>query len=92
MDIIAVQEDWTFDFGWHAIDAVADTGRGLVGRRIEAAGAVSQGGQLELPVESLPRFGPSDGLGSAAPDGLEGEFGCEFGVADGVEQVAVAPG
>jgi hypothetical protein len=63
-----------FEFGWQAIDAIADTGRGLVGRRLDAAGAVSQGGQLELPVETLPRFGPSDGLRSAAPDGLEGEF------------------
>ena len=74
MDITAVQEDWMFEFGWQAIDAVADTGRGLVGRRLGAAGATSQGGPLELPVESLPRFGPSGGLGSAAPDGLEGEF------------------
>jgi len=74
MDIAAVQEDWMFEFGWQAIDAIADTGRGLVGRRLDAAGAVSQGGQLELPVETLPRFGPSDGLRSAAPDGLEGEF------------------
>jgi nucleoside-diphosphate-sugar epimerase len=74
MDIAAVQEDWMFEFGWQAIDAIADTGRGLVGRRLDAAGAVSQGGQLELPVETLPRFGSSDGLRSAAPDGLEGEF------------------
>jgi NAD dependent epimerase/dehydratase family len=74
MDITAVQEDWRFEFGWQAIDAVADTGRGLVGRRLGAAGATSQGGPLELPVETLPRLGPSDGVGSAAPDGLEGEF------------------
>jgi NAD dependent epimerase/dehydratase family len=74
IDIAAVQEDWMFEFGWQAIDAIADTGRGLVGRRLDAAGAVSQGGQLELPVETHPRFGPSDGLRSAAPDGLEGEF------------------
>jgi len=74
IDIASVQEDWMFDFGWQAIDAIADTGRGLVGRRLDAAGAVSQGGQLELPVETHPRFGPTDGLGSAAPDGLEGEF------------------
>jgi NAD dependent epimerase/dehydratase family len=74
MDTAAVQEDWNFDFGWQAIDAVADTGRGLVGRRLEAAGAVSQGGQLELPVETPPRSAPSDGLDPAAPEGLEGEF------------------
>jgi nucleoside-diphosphate-sugar epimerase len=74
MDITAVQEDWRFEFGWQAIDAVADTGRGLVGRRLGAGGATSQGGPLELPVETLPRLGRRDGLGSAAPDGLEGEF------------------
>ena len=74
MDLSAVQEDWRFEFGWRAIDAVADTGRGLVGRRLDAAGAVSHGAQLELPVEALPRFEPTDGLRSAAPDGLEGEF------------------
>src|SRR5262249_409123 len=38
MDIAAVQEDWTFEFGWPAHDAVLDTGRGLVGRRLSAAG------------------------------------------------------
>jgi hypothetical protein len=74
MDLSALQEDWDFEFGWRALDAVADTGRGLVGRRLDAAGAVSQGAQLELPVETLPRFELTDGLRSAAPDGLEGEF------------------
>ena len=74
MDLSAVQEDWCFEFGWRAIDAIADTGRGLVGRRIDSAGAVSRGTQLELPVEALPRFEPTDGLHSAAPEGLEGEF------------------
>ncbi|MGA7052302.1 MAG: NAD-dependent epimerase/dehydratase family protein [Mycobacterium sp.] len=74
MDITAVQEDWDFEFGWHAFDAVADTARGLVGRRLGAAGATSNGAQLALPVEVLPRSGLSGGLGSAAPDGLEGEF------------------
>jgi hypothetical protein len=74
MDLSAVQEDWRFEFGWRAIDAIADTGRGLVGRRLDPAGAVSQGAQLELPVEAPPRFAPTDGLHCAAPDGLEGEF------------------
>jgi nucleoside-diphosphate-sugar epimerase len=74
MDTAAVQEDWAFEFGWHAVEAVADTGRGLVGRRLGAAGAKSHGGQLALPVEVLPRSGLSEGLESAAPDGLEGEF------------------
>ncbi len=74
LDLAALQEDWQFDFGWRALDAIADTGRGLVGRRLDAAGAVSQGAQLELPVETVPRFEPTDGLRPAAPDGLEGEF------------------
>jgi nucleoside-diphosphate-sugar epimerase len=74
MDIAAAQEDWRFDFGWQAIEAVVDTGRGLVGRRLDAAGATSNGGPLALPVEVLPRFWSSDGLRSAAPEGLEGEF------------------
>ncbi len=74
MDIAAVQEDWGFEFGWHALDAIADTARGLVGRRLDAAGAVSHDRQLALPVEVFPRPRPSDDLHSAAPDGMEGEF------------------
>jgi nucleoside-diphosphate-sugar epimerase len=73
MDIAAEQEDWDFEFGWHATDAVADTARGLVGRRLGAAGATSHGNELAMPVEVLPRSMP-EGLGSAAPDALEGEF------------------
>jgi hypothetical protein len=74
MDIAAIQEDWTFEFGWQAGEAVLDTGRGLVGRRLNDAGARYHSGQLALPVEPLPRAVPSDGLHSPAPDGLEGEF------------------
>ncbi len=74
MDLTAIQEDWTFEFGWQAVEAMADTARGLIGRRIGAAGATGHGTQLALPVESLPRPRPSDGLPSAAPEGLEGEF------------------
>ena len=39
LDIAAVQEDWKFEFGWKAVEAVTDTARGLVGRRLGAAGA-----------------------------------------------------
>ena len=74
MDIAAAQEDWMFEFGWQALEAVTDTARGLVGRRPEAAGATSHGGQLALPVEILPRSRPSGQVHSAAPDGMEGEF------------------
>ncbi len=75
MDVAAMQEDWDFEFGWRAADAVADTGRGLLGRRLDAAGATTQSsGQLALPVEVLPRIESSGELRSAAPEGLEGEF------------------
>jgi hypothetical protein len=74
LDIAAVQEDWKFEFGWKAVEAVTDTARGLVGRRVGAAGASTHGGQLPLPVEVLPRSAPSGELVSAAPEGMEGEF------------------
>jgi nucleoside-diphosphate-sugar epimerase len=74
LDLAAAQEDWRFEFGWHASEAVVDTGRGLVGRRLDAPGAADQDGQLALPVEPLPRPVPSDRLKAAAPEGLEGEF------------------
>ncbi|MDT5146536.1 MAG: hypothetical protein QOC58_1181 [Mycobacterium sp.] len=74
IDLAALQEDWTFEFGWQAAEAVADTARGLVGRRIDAAGATGHGGQLPLPVEVRPRPRPSDDVPSAAAEGLEGEF------------------
>lgn len=74
MDLSALRENWNFEFGWHASEAVADTARGLVGRRLNAAGAVSHGIQRVLPVEVPPRVGPPDELYPAAPEGLEGEF------------------
>lgn len=76
MDIAAAQEDWQFEYGWRALDAVVDTGRGLVGRKLEPSGATTGAGELPLPVESLPRPDPAvdTELRSAAPDGLEGEF------------------
>jgi nucleoside-diphosphate-sugar epimerase len=74
MDLAAVQEDWGFEFGWQALEAVADTARGLAGRRLLPEGALSHGGRLALPVEVLPRPRPSDELHSAAPEGMEGEF------------------
>jgi len=74
MDLSGAQEDWQFDFGWQAADAVADTARGLVGRRIDAAGAIGHRGRAPLPVEVLARPRPSGNLRSAAPEGMEGEF------------------
>ena len=76
LDVSAVQEDWQFEFGWGASDAVADTARGLAGRRLDARGAVDLPGHLPIPLEVAPRTEPPDGtrLLSVAPDGLEGEF------------------
>ncbi|KAA1251902.1 hypothetical protein F0Q45_02000 [Mycobacterium simiae] len=76
MDTAAAQEDWNFQYGWQATEAIVDTGRGLIGRKLDPAGATIGSGQLALPVEPVPRLMPPDGatLGSAAPDGLEGEF------------------
>ena len=76
LDVGAAQEAWQFEFGWRASDAVADTVRGLAGRRLGVRGAVDVPGHLPLPVEVAPRTEPSDGtlLRAAAPDGLEGEF------------------
>ncbi|VBA53556.1 hypothetical protein LAUMK191_02836 [Mycobacterium attenuatum] len=76
MDTAAAQEDWSFQYGWQATEAIVDTGRGLVGRRLDRAGATIGSGQLPLPVEpvprSLPRYGAA--LNSVGPEGLEGEF------------------
>lgn len=74
MNLSAAQEDWSFGFGWHALDAVADTARGLVGRRLDTAGAINHGGRLALPVEVLAHGRRSEDARSAAPDGIEGEF------------------
>lgn len=74
MDIAAAQEDWSFEFGWQALEAVADTARGLVGRQIAPTGAISHGPQLALPVEVAPRVPPSGEEHAAAPEGVEGEF------------------
>jgi uncharacterized protein YbjT (DUF2867 family) len=67
---------WQFEFGWRASDAIADTVRGVVGRRVDARGAVDLTGHLPLPVEVARRARPSDGqlLSAAARDGQEGEF------------------
>lgn len=75
-EIAAAQEDWMFEYGWHALDAVADTARGLVGRRLDTAGAINHGSQLALPVEVLPhpRRPAGDDVHTAAPEGMEGEF------------------
>ncbi len=76
LDTAALQEDWNFDFGWQATAAVADTARGLAGRRLDVAGGTGLPGHLPLPVEAAPRSGTNGHprLLCAAPDGLGGEF------------------
>lgn len=74
MNVAQLEEDWSFEFGWHALDAVADTARGLVGRRLGAAGATNHGGRFPLPVEAPPRPRPSERVRSAAPEVIDGEF------------------
>ena len=76
LDVAATQEAWQFEFGWGASDAVADTVRGMAGRRLGVQGAVDVPGHLPLPVEAARRTEASDSRLSLAapPDGLEGEF------------------
>jgi nucleoside-diphosphate-sugar epimerase len=76
LDVAGVQEAWQFEFGWRADDAVADSARGLAGRRLDATGAVELPARLPVPLEVAPPTEPPDGtqLVSAAPDGLDGEF------------------
>ena len=76
LDLAAAQETWRFEFGWSANDSVADTVRGLAGRRLGVRGATDVPEHLPLPVEVGVRPGPLGGtvLRSASPEGLEGEF------------------
>ena len=76
LDVTAVQQDWQFEFGWHARDAIADTVRGLSGRKLDVRGVADLPGHLPLPLEVITRTEPSDGapLLPAGPDGLSGEF------------------
>lgn len=74
MNVADIEEDWDFEFGWHAVDAVADTARGLVGRRLGAAGATNHGGSYPLPVEVPPRPRPGERVHNPAPEGVDGEF------------------
>ena len=76
LDVAATLDAWRFDFAWSTTDAVADTSRGLVGRKLTATGTTDVPGHLALPVEVVPPIEPWDGtpLRSASPDEQEGEF------------------
>jgi phosphohistidine swiveling domain-containing protein len=72
-DLASLHEDWQFECGWGATDAMADTARGLQGRKLSAHGAVTVAGRIPLPFNGIPRSVGAD-LVSAAPEGAEGEF------------------
>lgn len=74
LDIAVAQEDWNFNYGWQALDAVVDTGRGLVGRKLGPAGAVVGSGQLPLLFETLPRLGSAGGLDGEFDDRIDPRF------------------
>ncbi|WIM88992.1 NAD-dependent epimerase/dehydratase family protein [Candidatus Mycobacterium wuenschmannii] len=76
LDLAELQDSWRFEFGWPTTDAIADTGRGLAGRKLVGAGAGALPGHLPLPVEVVPPIEPWDGapLRCASPDEQEGEF------------------
>jgi uncharacterized protein YbjT (DUF2867 family) len=76
LDVAATSEAWRFDFAWPTTDAIVDTTRGLVGRKLTNTGTTGVPGHLALPVEIVPPAGPWDGtpLRSASPDEQEGEF------------------
>ncbi|CAN5548183.1 hypothetical protein BH09ACT7_BH09ACT7_10120 [soil metagenome] len=48
-----LRRDWAFECGWTAADAMSDTARGLVGRRLGAAGAIDLPGRGPLAVHAI---------------------------------------
>jgi nucleoside-diphosphate-sugar epimerase len=52
--LTSLQRDWEFDCGWAAADAMADTARGLLGRRLGAAGATDAPGRVPIPAHVIP--------------------------------------
>jgi nucleoside-diphosphate-sugar epimerase len=55
-----LRRDWEFDCGWTAADAMADTARGLLGRRLTAAGATDVPGRVPMPVRVIPAGSTDD--------------------------------
>jgi phosphohistidine swiveling domain-containing protein len=72
-DLASLHDDWQFECGWSATEAVADTARGLQGRKPGPSGAVTVTGRIPLPLNGVPRCAAA-GLVSAAPEGADGEF------------------
>jgi phosphohistidine swiveling domain-containing protein len=73
LDLAPLHGDWQFECGWGATHAVADTARGLQGRKPGPRGAVTVTGRIPMPRNGVPR-GAAAGLVSAAPEGADGEF------------------
>ncbi len=76
LDTTALHNDWKFECGWPANEALTDTARGLIGRRLDQAGAIDVSARRAMPAELALCSEPFDGtaLVSAAPDELAGEF------------------
>jgi nucleoside-diphosphate-sugar epimerase len=76
LDLAALGEAWKFELAWTASEAIADTGRGLEGRKLDVNGAAGLPGHLPLPVEPGLPIEPLDGtpLQSVSPDDQEAEF------------------
>ncbi len=70
LDLDPLRTEWEFECGWGASDAVADTVRGLQGRKIGAGGALAVPGRIPLPVTTVARAPGT----RAAPEGADGEF------------------
>ena len=73
VSLTSLQDDWSFECAWGATESVADTVRGLQGRRLSVNGAVDVAGRIPMPISALRPDSRPDLL-SAAPDGADPEF------------------
>lgn len=73
LELTTLRTQWAFDCGWAAADAVADTARGLQGRKMTADGAVTVPGRIPMPIAGVPRAVGARLL-CAAPAAADGEF------------------
>jgi nucleoside-diphosphate-sugar epimerase len=62
-----LQRVWEFDCGWTAADAMADTARGLLGRRLGATGATDVPGRVPMPVHAIPAGSAEAGVDVSGP-------------------------
>ncbi|MBB3604003.1 nucleoside-diphosphate-sugar epimerase/phosphohistidine swiveling domain-containing protein [Mycolicibacterium sp. BK556] len=59
-DLDPLRTEWKFECGWGASEAIADTVRGLQGRKMGPNGAVAVPGRTPMPVSGIPRPGDTD--------------------------------